>query len=148
MGAILVPDILWVRILSGYACVPRRTRFQPKNKISDMGRVGSGTGWVQAGTKTKPNGVVSTRFLLLSYLISSPLLLDSLSSLLGRATRFSLSLPHFIGDGRRKVLRFWTCGDESCSDLTVYFFISVLNMKIRGKQNHKANILFFVLQCF
>ncbi len=79
--------------------------FLPKKKnFPDTGRVESGTGWVRAGTKTKPNDVVSTRFLLLSYSILSPLSQAEPLNSLSQAEPFD-SLSHFLtlpatGDGR------------------------------------------------
>ena len=120
------------------ACVPQAYPFLPPKKISRYGlgrvRYGLDTG----GTKTKPNGVVSTRSLLLS-LLSQAEPLDSLSHF--------LTLPA-TGDGRCS-----DCGLAAMKTAPIIiwryvFLISLLNMKIRGKQNPKANIFFFVLQCF
>jgi hypothetical protein len=93
MGALPIPGTSWVRILPGYRCMrtPGVPVFAPKKNFpvwvgSDRVRYGLGTG----GTKTKPNGVVSTRSLLLS-LLSQAEPLDSLSHF--------LTLPA-TGDGR------------------------------------------------
>ena len=101
MGAVPVPGTSWVRILLGYRCM--RTPGVPlfvQKKIfrygSGTGRVGSDTGWVQAGTKT---GVVSTRFLLLSYSILS----------LFQAKPFD-SLSHFLTLPTTGYGRCFDCG--------------------------------------
>ncbi len=139
MSTVPIPGTSWVRILSGYRCMhtPGVSVFAKKKKISwyGLGRVRYKLG--TDGTKTKPDGIISTWFLLLSYSILSPLSqakpLDSLSHF--------LTLP--------------LMGNERCSDCGLavtkaaliiiwwyIFFISLLNMKIWGKQNHKANMFF------
>ena len=93
--------LYWVSRGYGYyqgtvACVPQAYPFLPKKKkFSRYGSSWVRYGLVTGGTKTKSNGVVSTRFLLLSYSIFSPF---------SQAEPFD-SLSHFItlsamGNGR------------------------------------------------
>jgi hypothetical protein len=144
MSTVPIPGTSWVRILPGYRCIhtPGVSVFA-KKKISwyGLGRVRYGLG--RDGTKTKPDGIIF-------HLISSPLLLDSLSSLSGKATRFSLSLPHFTVDGQRKVLQLWTCGDESYSDynLTVYFFYFAFEYENMGQTKPQSKYLFLFCNAF
>ena len=118
MGAISVLGTSWVRILPGYRCMhPPGVPVFAQKKFSQYvsGRIQYKLG--TDGTKTKSNGVVSTRFLLLSYSILTLKQSHSILSLMQSHSILSLTSSLYrwramegapiVDLQQRKVLWFW-----------------------------------------
>ena len=135
MGAISVLGTSWVRILPGYRCMhtPGVPVFAQKNFSQYVsGRIQYKLG--TDGTKTKSNGVVSTRFLLLSYSILTPLSQAEPLNSLSQAKPLD-SLSHFLtlpmtGDGRCS-----DCGLATTEGALI--LISLLNMKDEAEERNR-----------